>query len=156
MFVFFKNHVQRLILVIIILSGCQFQEPNKLHGIVFLENRAKKLILNKSNKNDVVRIIGYPHINEKNQNDWIYLERILSKGKYHRLGRHELKKNNLLLLSFDKYGILKYKEILTKDDIQKIAFSENSTENDLSKKSFVQSFLQSIKTKMYGNSGKRN
>ena len=57
MFAFFKNHVQRLILVIIILSGCQFQEPNKLHGIVFLENRAKKLIINKSNKNDIIKLV---------------------------------------------------------------------------------------------------
>ena len=43
------------------------------------------------------------------------------------------------------------KEFLKKDDINKIKFSKKITENDLSKKSFVQSFLQSIKQKMYGN-----
>jgi len=40
---------------------------------------------------------------------------------------------------------------LNKEDINKIKFSKKETENDLSKKSFVQSFLQSIKKKMYDN-----
>ena len=138
--------------VITILLGCQFQEPNKSHGIVFLENRAKKLVVNKSNKNDVIKIIGQPQIKDEiNQNSWIYLERILTKGKYHKLGKHKLKENNVLVLNFNKYGILDSKNFITKEEINKIEFTDKITENDLSQKSFVQSFLQSIKQKMYGN-----
>ena len=43
------------------------------------------------------------------------------------------------------------KKFITKEEINKIEFSDKITENDLSQKSFVQSFLQSIKQKMYGN-----
>ena len=32
-----------------------------------------------------------------------------------------------------------------------MTFSKKETENNLSKKSFVESFLSSVKTKMYGN-----
>ena len=110
------------------------------------------MTINKSNKNDVIRIIGQPHIkSELENNSWIYLERTLSKGKYHELGRHKLTENNVLVLDFNKFGILKGKEFLDKEDINKIKFSKKKTENDLSKKSFVQTFLQSIKQKMYGN-----
>lgn len=151
MFFFKKNHF-KIIFIIIILTSCKLQEPNKPHGIVFLENRAKKMIVNKTNKNDVIRIAGNPHIkDDNNENNWIYIERVLSKGKYHHLGRHKLKDNNVLVLNFDKYGVLKDKKILKKEDINKIDFSENTTENELSEKSFVQTFLQSIKQKMYSN-----
>ena len=147
----FHNNILYL-LVFIILISCKLQEPLKTHGIVFLENRSQKLVLNRSNKNDVIRIMGRPHIKEDEINQsWIYLERILSKGKYHKLGRHILKENNVLVLNFDKYGVLKNKQFLKKEDLKKLEFSQKITENELTQKSFVQKFLQSIKQKMYSN-----
>ena len=153
MFFCFKNHFNKLFIVLfIILAACQLQEPTKNHGIVFLENRSNKLIINKSNKNDVIKIIGQPHSKSiTDDNIWIYLERTLSKGKYHKLGKNVLKKNNTLVLRFDKFGILKSKKIYDKNNTNKIAFSKKETKNELSKKSFVESFLSSIKQKMYGN-----
>ena len=62
-----------------------------------------------------------------------------------------MKTNNILILTFDKYGILRKKDFLDKNNINKLKFSEKITENNLSKKSFVQSLLQSVKTKMYQN-----
>ena len=147
----FHNNLLYL-LVFIILISCKLQEPLKTHGIVFLENRSQKLVLNQSNKNDVIRIMGRPHIKEDEINQsWIYLERILSKGKYHKLGKHILKENNVLVLNFDKYGVLKNKQFLKKEDLKKLEFSQKITENELTQKSFVQKFLQSIKQKMYSN-----
>ena len=147
----FKNHV-KLLLLFIILSACQIQDPLKTHGIIYLENRSKKLITDKTNKNDVIRIIGTPQIkNDINNSDWIYIERVLSKGKYHELGKHKLEENNVLVLSFDKFGILTDKKLFKKEDIKKLKFTKKNTENDLSKKSFVQSFLESVRQKMYSN-----
>ena len=153
MFFCFKNHFNRLFIVLfIILAACQLQEPTKNHGIVFLENRSNKLIINNSNKNDVIKIIGQPHSKSINSEDiWIYIERTLSKGKYHKLGQHVLKKNNTLVLKFDEFGILKSKKIYDKNNTNKIAFSKKETKNELSKRSFVESFLSSVKQKMYGN-----
>jgi len=141
-----------LIYLFIILVSCKLQEPLKPHGIIFLENRANKLKINESNKNDIIKLMGQPQIvEEKNNLTWIYIERILSKGKYHKLGKHVLKENNILILEFDRYGILKKKELFDKDKIQKIKFSEKKTDNELTKKSFVEKFLQSVKQKMYGS-----
>ena len=152
MFSFFKNHFIKIIIVFIILSGCKLQEPLKTHGIVYLENRANKLIINKSNKNDVIKIFGQPQIKDSDNIDtWIYLERILTKGKYHKLGKHIVKQNNVLILDFNKYGILKNKKLLNKEDINQIKFSKKNTENELSQKNFIRSFLESIRQKMYSN-----
>ena len=61
-----------------------------------------------------------------------------------------MKENNVLVLVFDKYGILKEKNLYDKEKLADIKFTKKVTENNLGQKSFVQEFLQSIKTKMYG------
>jgi outer membrane protein assembly factor BamE (lipoprotein component of BamABCDE complex) len=158
MFFGFKYHyIFPFIFILYILSGCQLQEPLKNHGIIYLENRSNKLILNKSNKNNVIDVIGYPQIKTEDKNEsWIYIERVLTKGKYHKLGKHILKENNVLVLNFDKYGILIKKDFLTKNDINKLKFSKKDTKNEITRKSFVQSFLQSVKQKMYQNRNNKN
>jgi len=132
--------------------SCQLQDPYKNHGILFLENRSKKLTIKKTNQNDVLKIIGNPHTKSiDDENTWIYLERVLTKGKYHKLGKHVLKTNNALVLVFDKYGILQSKEIFQVENNKKLSFSKDKTENKLTKRSFVESFLSSVKQKMYGS-----
>jgi len=144
------NHNFKIILIFFILIGCQLQDPNNNHGIVFLENRSKELVINKSNKNDVLNLIGQPHSKSiNNDNEWFYIERILTKGEFHKLGQNILKENNVLVLDFDKYGILKYKKMLDKNDIRKMTFSEKNTKNELAQKSFIEKFLSSIRTRMY-------
>ena len=79
------------------LIGCQLQEPTKNHGIVFLENRSNKLKIDVSNKNDVLNIFGQPHTKSiNNDDDWIYIERVITKGDFHKLGQNVLMSNNVL------------------------------------------------------------
>ena len=149
---FFKNHLVQSIFLLFILLGCQLQDASKNHGILFLENRSNELVLKKTNQNDVIKLMGQPHSKSiTDENVWLYVERTLGKGKYHKLGKHFLKTNNVLVLTFDKYGVLQVKKFNNKNDIQKIKFAEMKTENNLSKKSFVESFLSSVKQKMYRN-----
>lgn len=136
----------------LILIGCQLQEPTKTHGILFLENRSNQLTVQKNNKNDVLKLIGSPHSRSfNNEDEWIYIERVLTKGSFHKLGQNVIKSNNVLVLSFNKYGILNSKNFLNQGDLNQLSFSKSITDNDLSKKSFVESFLSSIKSKMYSN-----
>ena len=148
----FNFHKFKLVLFFLILLNCQLKDPNQNHGIVFLENRSKKVVVNKSNTNDVIDIFGQPHSKSiNNENQWIYIERVLTKGEFHKLGQNVLKTNNVLVLNFDKYGILKEKKLLNKKDIKEIKFSLKETQNELAKTSFVQKFLQSLSTRMNAN-----
>ena len=81
-------------------------------------------------------------------NLWIYIERTRTRGKLLKLGRNYLKKNNVLVLEFDKYGILKRKEFYDKEQMNKIKFAKNETENELRKENFIYSFLSSVRQKM--------
>ena len=81
-------------------------------------------------------------------NLWIYIERTMKKGKLLKLGRNYVTKNNVLVLEFDKYGILKKKELSTMEDMKKLTFAKNITENEIRKENFVYSFLSSVRQKM--------
>ena len=145
------NKILYIILFSFFLNNCQLKEPNKPHGINFLENREKILIVGKTNKNDVIKLIGNPHtISITEEDTWIYFERTIIKGKLIKLGQNVLKKNNVLELKFDKYGILNNKKIYSKDNMHKIKYSKKETENNISQRSFVGEFLSSIKQKMHG------
>ena len=134
-----------------ILSNCQLKEPIKGHGINFLENRSKKISLNKSNKNDVINILGNPHTTSiDDDNLWFYFDRKISSGSIIDFGDTDLLENNVLVVNFDKYGIVSQKEFFSKEDMKKIKYSEMKTENPVSKQSFVSTFLQSVRQKMYG------
>ena len=147
-----KNHNILLLIFFFILIGCKLQEPTKSHGILFLENRSNQLVVKKDNKNDVIKLFGSPHSKSFNNDDeWIYIERVLTKGSFHKLGQNVIKSNNVLVLSFNKYGIINQKKFLDQSDLNKLSFSKDITDNDLSKKSFVESFLSSVKSKMYSN-----
>jgi len=140
-----------IIILVFLLANCQLQESKNLHGINYLENRKNILTVNKSNKNDVVKLLGNPHSKSiNNENRWFYFERMISKGELHKLGRNILKKNNILEIEFDKYDVIVSKKIYTKDDMKKIKVSKKRTENTVSERSFLNSFLSSLKQKMYG------
>ena len=150
--IFISSHkIYIYIVILFILNACKLQEPYNNHGIVNLATRAEAIQVNKSNFNDVIKIIGQPHtVSVEDKNEWIYFERILTKGDFHKLGQNVLKTNNILLLNFNKYGILENKQLIGKDAKKKIIFSQDETENNLTQKSFVQKFLSSLKNKMYG------
>ena len=149
----YRKHYKKLyiILFLFVLNNCQLKEANKPHGINFLDNREKVLIVGKTNKNDVVKLIGNPHSTSIiSENTWIYFERTITRGKLIKLGQNVLKENNVLELRFNKYGILNSKKIYNKKNMNEVKYSKNQTENDITKKSFVGKFLSSIRQKMYG------
>ena len=152
-FIFKIKHLKKLIFIILIfiLSNCQLKDPIKGHGINFLKNRSEKISLNKSNKNDVIKVLGNPHTKSiDDENLWFYFDRKIASGKLVKFKYMDLLENNVLILNFDKYGIVIKKEFFSKEDMKKIKYSEMKTDNPVSQDSFVSSFLQSVRQKMYG------
>jgi|TARA_Y100000310_G_C20197510_1_gene585356 outer membrane protein assembly factor BamE (lipoprotein component of BamABCDE complex) len=138
-----------LLLILLFIISCQRKEVIKTHGISYLEKREKLIFVNKTNKNDTIDIFGQPSTKGMtDENLWIYVERTITRGKMLRLGRNLLKKNNVLVLEFDKYGILKKKEFYDMQDMKKLTFEKNITENEIRKENFIYSFLSSIRQKM--------
>ena len=136
-------------MILFSLTCCQRNAVVKTHGVAYLDKREKLIIINKSNKNDTINILGQPATRGMtDDNLWIYIERTITRGKLLKFGRNYLKKNNVLILEFNKFGVLAKKEFYNKEDMNEIKFASTITENDIKKENFVYSFLSSVRQKM--------
>ena len=128
----------------------------KHHGVPFLEKKQKSLQVNRSNKNDIKRILGNPSTRSKFDNDvWIYIERKQTQSKLSNLGKMKIFKNDVLVLEIDKYGVLKKKDFYNKDDMKNIKISDASTQAGFKKNSFIYDFMSSMRQKINDPLGQR-
>ena len=128
----------------------------KHHGVPFLEKKQLELLVNKSNKNDIVKILGNPSTTSKFDNDvWIYIERKQTQSKLKNLGKMKIFKNDVLVLEIDKYGILKKKEFYNKEDMKNIKIVEATTEAGFKRNSFIYEFMSSMRQKINDPLGQR-
>ncbi len=128
----------------------------KHHGVPFLEKKQLELTVNKSNKNDIRKILGNPSTRSKFDNDvWIYIERKQTQSKIKNLGRMKIFKNDVLVLEIDDYGILKKKEFYNKEDMKNIKIVEETTEAGFTRNSFIYDFMSSMRQKINDPLGQR-
>jgi outer membrane protein assembly factor BamE (lipoprotein component of BamABCDE complex) len=114
------------------------------------------LIINKTNKNEILEIFGNPSTKSKFDNDiWIYIERKQTQSKLSNLGRMKIYKNDVLILEIDNYGILKKKNFYNKDDMKNIKIVKSTTESGFRKNTFVYDFMSSMRQKINDPLNKR-
>jgi len=138
-----------LIILLIFISNCSLNKVVKHHGVHFLDKKQQKLILNSTNKNDILDNLGPPSTESAFDNDvWIYIERKETKSTITTLGRRKLMVNNVLILEINDKGVLVNKEFLNKEDMNAIKFSKRKTNVISSKDSFIYEFLSSLRQKI--------
>ena len=144
-----KKYIYLSVIILFFITACQQKEVTKTHGIAYLEKREKLIVVNKTNKNDTINVLGQPSTKGMtDDNLWIYIERTMTRASLFKLGRNYLKKNNVLVLEFDKYGILTKKEFYNKNKMKKISFAKDVTVNEIRKENFIEGFLSSVRQEM--------
>ena len=107
----------------------------------------KKIQVNTTNKNDLVKIFGEPSTKSTFDNDiWIYIERKITNT--HFFGKRELVVNNVLVLEVDERGLLAKIDFYNIDDMNKLKFDKSNTEVTYTKRNFVYDFLSSMRQKI--------
>ena len=145
-----------IIFLSLIVANCSFKPVVKHHGVPSLEKKQASLMLNKTNKNDIMKILGNPSTKSKFDNDvWIYIERKQTQSKLTNLGRMKIYKNDVLVLEIDNYGILKKKEFYNKDDMKNIKIVKSTTESGFKRDTFVYDFMSSMRQKINDPLNKR-
>ena len=140
----------------LILTNCSFKPVVKHHGVPFLEKKQEKLILDKTNKNDIRKILGAPSTMSKFDNDiWIYIERKQTQSELKNFGKMKIFKNDVLVLEINKLGILKKKSFYNKEDMQNIKIVESTTKSGFNKNSFIYDFMASMRQKINDPLGQR-
>jgi outer membrane protein assembly factor BamE (lipoprotein component of BamABCDE complex) len=145
-----------IIFLSLIVTNCSIKKVVKHHGVPFLEKKQSSLIVNKTNKNDIIQILGNPSTKSKFDNDlWIYIERKQTQSKLINLGKMKIYKNDVLVLDIDNYGILRSKQFYNKNDMKKIQKVEATTKRGFKRNTFVYDFMSSMRQKINDPLGSR-
>ena len=146
-----------LFLIIALFStACTLKNIEKHHGVHFLNKKQEKLIINKSNKNDILKLLGSPSTKSTFDNDlWIYIERKTDNSSLTKFGNERIIVNNVLLLEVNNMGLLASKEFLDLTKMQDLKFAKQTTESQYKKNTFLYDFLSSMRQKINDPLGKR-
>ena len=144
------------IFIFLFIVNCTLNKVVNHNGVHFLKEKQEKIILKKTNVNDIVELFGPPSTKSTFDNDvWIYLERKITKGSLITLGRKKLLVNNVLILEIDNRGLLVKKDFFDINKMNKINFSTNETLALNKKDNFIYNILTSLRHKINDPLGKR-
>ena len=146
-----------IILTLFLITNCTLNKVVKHHGVHFLEGKYEKLIINKSNINDITDMLGPPLTKSSfDKNVLIYIEKKTTSTKLSKLGKKVLLTNNVLVLKLNSRGLLLSKKLYTKEDMAKIDFDQSKTIASYDKsEDFVYDFLSSVRQKVNDPLGKK-
>jgi outer membrane protein assembly factor BamE (lipoprotein component of BamABCDE complex) len=121
-----------------------------------LKKKQNSLVVNESNKNDIVKILGNPSTTSKFDNDtWIYIESKKTQSEIKNLGQMKIYKNDILVLEIDELGILKKKEFYNIEKMNDLKVAKEITGTVYSKNSFIYEFMSSMRQKINDPLGQR-
>ena len=150
------NKLLYIIFVPLIVANCTTKKVIQHHGVPFLEKKQQSLLIDKSNINDIKKVLGIPSSTSKfNKNILIYIERQQTQSELKNFGRMKVFKNDVLVLEIDDYGILKKKDFYNLDDMKDITIAENTTQQGFRKNKFIYDFLSSMRQKINDPLGQR-
>ena len=136
-----------------LISNCSLNLVDDHHGVFFLDKKEEKIIVNNTNKNDILNILGEPSTISSFDNDmWIYIERKITNT--HFFGKRKLVVNNVLILEIDEKGLVAKKKFIDIDKMNNISFDQDRTIS-LEKRDFVYKFLSSLRQKVNDPMGVR-
>ena len=138
-----------LLILLIIISNCSFKDKKKSHGINNLNKKSSKLIINSTNSNEILEILGPPSTkSELDPNTWIYIERRVTNSSVFSIGKEKVSSNNLLVLKINGRGILYEMELYDLEKMNEIKISKLETENTFKNSDFLSNILISVRQKI--------
>ena len=139
----------KLFIIFILITNCSLNKVVKHHGVHNLKKKNNNLVLLKTNKNDVIADFGMPSTKSTFDNEmWIYIERKTTSSEIMSLGKKRLLLNDILILEFNNRGLLVKKNYLTKDNMNKLEISSNTTSVLNKKNAFIDTFISSMRQKI--------
>ena len=137
-----------IIFIFLFILNCSSNKVSNNHGFISLEAKFEKITINKTNKNDIINIIGPPSsISSFDNNKWFYIQRIKTNQSLFKLGIKKIKKNDILVVKFNNRGILNDKKILNINDMNDIKFSKDITEKEFKQNDMLFKIFSSIREK---------
>ena len=138
-----------VLLMFLFTLSCSLNKVKNNHGVVSLKDKFDKIIVNTSNRNDIINILGPPSTKSTFDNNvWIYIERKKTNSSIFKLGNQKFVKNNVVVLEINNKGLLHKKELYDLNSMNKYDFTEKKTTKSYDKDSYIYSVLSSLREKI--------
>ena len=138
-----------IFLLILFVSNCSTKKLENNHGLVNLDKKKDKIIVGKTNKNDVINLLGPAStISTFDDDIWIYIESKKINRSIFKLGSQKLDKNNTLILEFSERSLVKNIEFIDINKMNDINIADKNTEKAYSNNSKLYSILTSLREKI--------
>ena len=137
-----------LILIFFFILNCSLNKVSNTHGIRFIEAKYNKILLNKTNKNDVRKLIGPPSSTSTFDDVWFYIERQKVNQSIVKLGKKKISSNNIIILEFNNKGIVSKKDFLDLNKMNDIKIAEAKTEKKFSQNNMIYNILSTLREKI--------
>ena len=145
-----------LFIILIFISACSNNKVVNNHGLNELNQKYNKIEIAKSNKNDVLNIIGKPSsISLFDENIWFFIERENVNQSVFKLGKSKIQKNDVIEIVFNNYGIVKTKKIYNLNDMNDFKIVKETTNKKYGSNSPIGKFLKSMEQKMNSPKNRR-
>ena len=145
------------IIIFIFIINCSGNKVSNYHVIKSLEAKYEKIEIKKTNKNDLIKIIGPPStISDFDKNKWFYFERLKTNQSLLKFGKQKIKRNNILVVELDQKGIVKSKNILDLNNMNDIKYVKQITVKDFKRDSTMYNVLSSLREKINSPARKRS
>ena len=138
-----------LLLIILFITACSSNKVSKNHGFISLEKKLENIVINKSNKNDIIDIVGYPSsISKFNSNKWFYIERKQTNQSLFKLGIKKISKNNILVIEFNNKGLVKNKKLVNLNDMNDLEYVKKITSKEFEQDNTIYNIFSSLREKI--------
>ena len=119
------------------------------HGTKSLDTKFNEILVDKTNKNDLIRIFGPPSTkSDFEKNTWFYVERLKTNQSLIKLGAQKIKKNNILIVKLSSNGILKSKKLLNLNDMNDVKYLKETTDKEFKNTDMLYGIISSLREKI--------
>tara|TARA_S200000501_G_C20593366_1_gene642573 strand:- start:42 stop:494 length:453 start_codon:yes stop_codon:yes gene_type:complete len=137
-----------LAFILLFTLNCSINKVSNLHGFRFIEGKYDQIILSKTNKNDVRKLIGPPSSVSKFDDVWFYIERKKTNRSLFKLGTKKITSNNIIILEFDNKGLVFDKKFLDLNDMNDIEIVEEKTKKKFDQDNLIYNILSTLREKI--------
>ena len=136
------------LLLFLFTLNCSINKVSNIHGFRLLEDKYEKIEINKTNKNDIRKLVGPPSSVSSFENMWIYIERKKTNQSLIKFGKKRISKNNIIILEFDNLGLVSKKEFFNINDMTDLKIAEKKTVKKFRKDDLVYDIFSTLREKI--------
>ena len=137
------------IILFLFTLNCSTNKVSNNHGFKSLEGKFDKIIVNQTNKNDIIKLIGPPSTkSDFNKNKWFFVERRKTNQSLVKLGIKKIEKNNILMVEFNDKGLLINKKLFDINNMNDVKYVKAITNKEFEKNNLLYNIFSSFREKI--------